>query len=197
MRFDRLSQLSGPCSFASFGSAFVNCFSASYMCGARRNASCKLTARSHVVHPCFRCSALRDMGRCRCLKSRRGGVQIAVPVPGAVNVLPRHRPTSPRSTVANAVVDIVHICRMNTTRERLCCRWYCGTRHCGSDRGGALERVRHLSYAPRPCGEGQGGRDVRGDAGLICWSVPGTTDGMGGRSWLAIQETCYYPIDLV
>lgn len=33
---------------------------------------------------------------------------------------------------------------------------------------------------------------------LVRWSVPGTkTCGMGGRSWAALQETCYYPIDLL
>jgi hypothetical protein len=32
---------------------------------------------------------------------------------------------------------------------------------------------------------------------LVRWSVPGTKScGMGGRSWAALQETCYYPIDL-
>jgi murein DD-endopeptidase MepM/ murein hydrolase activator NlpD len=32
---------------------------------------------------------------------------------------------------------------------------------------------------------------------LVRWSVPGTKRcGMGGRSWAALQETCYYPIDL-
>jgi murein DD-endopeptidase MepM/ murein hydrolase activator NlpD len=31
---------------------------------------------------------------------------------------------------------------------------------------------------------------------LVRWSVPGTTRcAMGGRSWAALQETCYYPID--
>jgi len=33
---------------------------------------------------------------------------------------------------------------------------------------------------------------------IVRWSVPGTTRcGMAGRSWLAVQETCYYPIDLL
>jgi murein DD-endopeptidase MepM/ murein hydrolase activator NlpD len=33
---------------------------------------------------------------------------------------------------------------------------------------------------------------------LVRWSVPGTKRcGMGGRSWAALQETCYYPIDLL
>lgn len=33
---------------------------------------------------------------------------------------------------------------------------------------------------------------------LVRWSVPGTKRcGMGSRSWAALQETCYYPIDLM
>lgn len=33
---------------------------------------------------------------------------------------------------------------------------------------------------------------------IVRWSVPGTKGcGMGGRSWAALQETCYYPIDLL
>ena len=33
---------------------------------------------------------------------------------------------------------------------------------------------------------------------IVRWSVPGTKRcGMGGRSWAALQETCYYPIDLL
>lgn len=33
---------------------------------------------------------------------------------------------------------------------------------------------------------------------LVRWSVPGTKRcGMGSRSWAALQETCYYPIDLL
>ena len=33
---------------------------------------------------------------------------------------------------------------------------------------------------------------------VVRWSVPGTTRcGMGNRSWDALQETCYYPIDLM
>jgi murein DD-endopeptidase MepM/ murein hydrolase activator NlpD len=33
---------------------------------------------------------------------------------------------------------------------------------------------------------------------LVRWSVPGTKRcGMGGRSWAALQETCYYAIDLL
>jgi murein DD-endopeptidase MepM/ murein hydrolase activator NlpD len=33
---------------------------------------------------------------------------------------------------------------------------------------------------------------------VVRWSVPGTkTCGMGARSWEALQETCYYPIDLL
>jgi murein DD-endopeptidase MepM/ murein hydrolase activator NlpD len=33
---------------------------------------------------------------------------------------------------------------------------------------------------------------------IVRWSMPGTTRcGMGGRSWAALQETCYYPIDLL
>jgi murein DD-endopeptidase MepM/ murein hydrolase activator NlpD len=33
---------------------------------------------------------------------------------------------------------------------------------------------------------------------LVRWSVPGTKRcGMSGRSWAALQETCYYPIDLL
>jgi murein DD-endopeptidase MepM/ murein hydrolase activator NlpD len=33
---------------------------------------------------------------------------------------------------------------------------------------------------------------------LVRWSVPGTKRcGMGGRSWAALQETCYYPIDFL
>jgi len=33
---------------------------------------------------------------------------------------------------------------------------------------------------------------------IVRWSVPGTKQcGMGGRSWAALQETCYYPIDLL
>ena len=33
---------------------------------------------------------------------------------------------------------------------------------------------------------------------IVRWSVPGTTRcGMGGRSWAALQETCYYPIDML
>jgi murein DD-endopeptidase MepM/ murein hydrolase activator NlpD len=33
---------------------------------------------------------------------------------------------------------------------------------------------------------------------VVRWSVPGTKRcGMGGRSWDALQETCYYPIDLL
>ena len=33
---------------------------------------------------------------------------------------------------------------------------------------------------------------------LVRWSVPGTKRcGMSGRSWGALQETCYYPIDLL
>jgi len=32
---------------------------------------------------------------------------------------------------------------------------------------------------------------------VVRWSVPGTKRcGMGARSWTALQETCYYPIDL-
>ena len=32
---------------------------------------------------------------------------------------------------------------------------------------------------------------------IVRWSVPGTKRcGLGGRSWAALQETCYYPIDL-
>lgn len=32
---------------------------------------------------------------------------------------------------------------------------------------------------------------------VVRWSVPGTKRcGMGAKSWLALQETCYYPIDL-
>lgn len=32
---------------------------------------------------------------------------------------------------------------------------------------------------------------------IVRWSVPGTKRcGMGGRSWAALQETCYYPIDV-
>ena len=59
-------------------------------------------------------------------------------------------------------------------------------------------RVGATPRAARAAG-GHSGHDVRGDAGHdLRWSVPGTTRcGMGGRSWLAIQETCYYPIDLL
>jgi Peptidase family M23 len=33
---------------------------------------------------------------------------------------------------------------------------------------------------------------------LVRWTVPGTKRcAMGGRSWVALQETCYYPIDLL
>jgi hypothetical protein len=33
---------------------------------------------------------------------------------------------------------------------------------------------------------------------VVRWSVPGTkTCGMGGRTWDALQETCYYPIDML
>jgi hypothetical protein len=33
---------------------------------------------------------------------------------------------------------------------------------------------------------------------IVRWSVPGTTRcGMGGRSWAALLETCYYPIDML
>jgi murein DD-endopeptidase MepM/ murein hydrolase activator NlpD len=33
---------------------------------------------------------------------------------------------------------------------------------------------------------------------IVRWSVPGTKRcGMGGKSWAALQETCYYPIDLL
>jgi murein DD-endopeptidase MepM/ murein hydrolase activator NlpD len=33
---------------------------------------------------------------------------------------------------------------------------------------------------------------------IVRWSVPGTTRcGMQGRSWEALHETCYYPIDLL
>jgi murein DD-endopeptidase MepM/ murein hydrolase activator NlpD len=33
---------------------------------------------------------------------------------------------------------------------------------------------------------------------LVRWSLPGTKHcGMAGRSWPALQETCYYPIDLL
>jgi hypothetical protein len=33
---------------------------------------------------------------------------------------------------------------------------------------------------------------------VVRWSVPGTKScGMGGRTWAALQETCYYPIDLL
>ena len=33
---------------------------------------------------------------------------------------------------------------------------------------------------------------------VVRWSVPGTKRcGMGGRSWLALQETCYYPVDML
>ncbi len=33
---------------------------------------------------------------------------------------------------------------------------------------------------------------------VVRWSVPGTKRcGMGGKSWAALQETCYYPIDLL
>src|SRR5262249_48366705 len=33
---------------------------------------------------------------------------------------------------------------------------------------------------------------------LVRWSAPGTrTCGMGRRSWPALQETCYYPVDLL
>jgi murein DD-endopeptidase MepM/ murein hydrolase activator NlpD len=33
---------------------------------------------------------------------------------------------------------------------------------------------------------------------IVRWSVPGTKRcGMGKRSWAALQETCYYPIDLL
>jgi murein DD-endopeptidase MepM/ murein hydrolase activator NlpD len=33
---------------------------------------------------------------------------------------------------------------------------------------------------------------------VVRWSVPGTRRcGMGGRSWAALQETCYYPIDML
>jgi murein DD-endopeptidase MepM/ murein hydrolase activator NlpD len=33
---------------------------------------------------------------------------------------------------------------------------------------------------------------------VVRWSVPGTKRcGMGGRSWAALQETCYYPIDML
>jgi murein DD-endopeptidase MepM/ murein hydrolase activator NlpD len=33
---------------------------------------------------------------------------------------------------------------------------------------------------------------------IVRWSVPGTKEcGMGQRSWAALQETCYYPVDLL
>jgi hypothetical protein len=33
---------------------------------------------------------------------------------------------------------------------------------------------------------------------IVRWSVPGTKRcAMGGRSWAALQETCYYPVDLL
>jgi murein DD-endopeptidase MepM/ murein hydrolase activator NlpD len=33
---------------------------------------------------------------------------------------------------------------------------------------------------------------------IIRWSVPGTKRcNMGGRSWAAVEETCYYPIDML
>ena len=33
---------------------------------------------------------------------------------------------------------------------------------------------------------------------VVRWSVPGTTRcGMGKRSWVALQETCYFPIDML
>ena len=56
---------------------------------------------------------------------------------------------------------------------------------------GGLRATPSATTSPAAPAEVQPGTIVR-------WSVPGTTRcGMAGRSWLAVQETCYYPIDLL
>jgi murein DD-endopeptidase MepM/ murein hydrolase activator NlpD len=58
----------------------------------------------------------------------------------------------------------------------------------GGERG--LAREARPERTPMPKVEATPGTVVR-------WSVPGTKRcGMSGKSWLALQETCYYPIDL-
>lgn len=46
--------------------------------------------------------------------------------------------------------------------------------------------------------QGQGTTVSAAPGTLVRWSVPGTKRcGMKGRSWVALQETCYYPVDLL
>ena len=54
-----------------------------------------------------------------------------------------------------------------------------------------------LSLLPAPLAEA-GSATVSADPGsVVRWAAPGTRRcGMNGRSWAAIQEVCYYPIDL-
>lgn len=61
---------------------------------------------------------------------------------------------------------------------------------------GALMAVGGLSI--ETSAEGEAALKVEAAPGTVVrWSVPGTkTCGMGRQTWQALQETCYYPIDL-
>ena len=56
-----------------------------------------------------------------------------------------------------------------------------------------------LAVGPVPASAGPVDAPVEALQGtLVRWSVPGTKRcGMGGRSWAALQETCYYPVDML
>lgn len=54
--------------------------------------------------------------------------------------------------------------------------------------------ISHLALAA----SGPGAKVSAAPGGLVRWAAPGTKRcSMMGRSWAALQETCYYPIDLL
>lgn len=56
---------------------------------------------------------------------------------------------------------------------------------------GSVPRLAHAATPERPTISTPPGSVVR-------WSVPGTKScGMSGRAWSPVEETCYYPIDLL
>ena len=60
---------------------------------------------------------------------------------------------------------------------------------------GAQEKAARQASASRPK-QGTAGVDAS-PGSIVRWSVPGTKRcAMGKRSWDALQETCYYPVDL-
>jgi hypothetical protein len=62
---------------------------------------------------------------------------------------------------------------------------------------GALAFVYSIS-PPALAAQGPGAKVSAAPGALVRWAAPGTKRcSMKGRAWAALQETCYYPIDLL